>query len=289
MLKRIYQHIYLIGSVLFSVLGIFFFWRLTGDSPKAADIAGLVACCALFGFAAIAGLMEDLERKLEKWLEAKTGTGSGSVNAIEPYRQRSQREDLEQSLVHALAPGLAGSMTGMDIGKYVREAADAIMNSAQYQGACYAENVRAYAAKTRAYAAQVGDFSAKTARCTCGASDSCNNCPTAGTQSDQAAEAEIVASGLNAPRVTADHVQALMDRVIYHYEQPKGTTSTFAHAFLDGFYLASGYSACVSAANFDAAKGQKYAKEQAEPKARDKLWELEGYKLFASQSGGLAQ
>ena len=102
---------------------------------------------------------------------------------------------------------------------------------------------------------------------------------TPSAQADQAAEAEIVAAGLDAPRVTADHIQALMDRVVYHYEQPQGTTSTFAHAFLDGFYLASGYSACVSVANFDAAKGQKYAKEQAEPKARDKLWELEGYVL----------
>lgn len=102
---------------------------------------------------------------------------------------------------------------------------------------------------------------------------------TPSAQADQRIEAELVAAGLDAPRVTADHIQALMDRVVYHYEQPQGTTSTFAHAFLDGFYLASGYSACVSAANFDAAKGQKYAKEQAEPKARDKLWELEGYAL----------
>jgi len=98
-------------------------------------------------------------------------------------------------------------------------------------------------------------------------------------QADQRIEAELVAAGLNAPRITADHIQALMDQVVYHYENPQGTTSTFAHAYLDGFYLASGYSACVSASNFDAAKGQKYAKEQAEPKARDKLWELEGYDL----------
>ena len=108
---------------------------------------------------------------------------------------------------------------------------------------------------------------------------SCRSELSASAQADQRIEAELVAAGLDAPRVTADHIQALMDRVVYHYEQPQGTTSTFAHAFLDGFYLASGYSACVSVANFDAAKGQKYAKEQAEPKARDKLWELEGYVL----------
>lgn len=107
----------------------------------------------------------------------------------------------------------------------------------------------------------------------------CSRSASPSAQADQRIEAELVAAGLNAPRITADHIQALMDQVVYHYEQPQGTTSTFAHAFIDGFYLASGYSACVSAANFDAAKGQKYAKEQAEPKARDKLWELEGYSL----------
>lgn len=103
--------------------------------------------------------------------------------------------------------------------------------------------------------------------------------PTPSAQADQRIESELQAAGLNAPRVTADQIQALMGRVVYHYEQPQGTTSTFAHAFLDGFYLDSGYSACVSAENFNAAKGQKYAKEQAEPKARNKLWELEGYVL----------
>ena len=35
----------------------------------------------------------------------------------------------------------------------------------------------------------------------------------------------------------------------------------------------------MSPENFDAALGMKYAREQAEGKARDKLWELEGYAL----------
>lgn len=188
MLKRIHQHIFLIATVLFAVLGFIFLHRLTGDAPKVADIAGLFVCTSLFGFAAISGYMEELERKLNKWMEAKTGgTSSGSVNAIEPYRQRSQRT-----------------------------------------------------------------------------------------------EAEIVALGLTAPRVTAAQINALMDTVTWRYEQPEGTTITFAHAFLGRFYLATGYSGCVSPENFDAAKGMKYAREQAEGKARDKLWELEGYALAQS-------
>lgn len=195
MLKRIYQNFFLIATVLFAVLGFIHLRRLTGDAPKVADIAGLFVCTTLFGFAAISGCMEDLERKLNKWMEAKTGgTSSGSVNAIEPYRQRSQRT-----------------------------------------------------------------------------------------------EAEIVALGLTAPRVTAAQINALMDTVTWRYEQPEGTTSTFAHAFLGRFYLATGHSACVSPENFNADLGMKYAREQAEGKARDKLWELEGYKLFAAQAGAQAQ
>lgn len=188
MLKRIYQNFFLIATVLFAVLGFIHLRRLTGDAPKVADIAGLFVCTSLFGFAAISGYMEELERKLNKWMDAKTGgTSSGSVNAIEPYRQRSQRT-----------------------------------------------------------------------------------------------EAEIVALGLTAPRVTAEQINALMDTVTWRYEQPEGTTSTFAHAFLGRFYLATGHSACVSPENFNADLGMKYAREQAEGKARDKLWELEGYALAKS-------
>ena len=68
-----------------------------------------------------------------------------------------------------------------------------------------------------------------------------------------------------APRVTKADIDALMARVTYTVEQrPGGTTSTFVHAFLDGkFFLATGFSACVNAEN--------------------KLWELEGYRLFTAQ------
>lgn len=101
----------------------------------------------------------------------------------------------------------------------------------------------------------------------------------AGVRGDQRAEAEIVAAGLTAPRVTAEQIQGLMAKITWLYEQPAGTTSTFAHAFLGRFYLATGHSACVSPENFNAALGMKYAREQAEGKARDKLWEHEGYAL----------
>lgn len=87
-----------------------------------------------------------------------------------------------------------------------------------------------------------------------------------------------------APRVTKADIDALMARVTYTVEQrPGGTTSTFVHAFLDGkFFLATGFSACVNADNFNADIGERMARGNAEKHAENKLWELEGYRLFAT-------
>lgn len=94
-------------------------------------------------------------------------------------------------------------------------------------------------------------------------------------------EAEIQAKGLTAPRVTPEHINKLMSRVVIRFFGANGTASTFAHAFLDGvFFLATGHSACVSPENFDAEVGMKIARANAERAAREKLWELEGYALY---------
>ena len=99
---------------------------------------------------------------------------------------------------------------------------------------------------------------------------------------DQTIEQEIQTKGLTAPRITPGHINDLMERVIFNIVVPEGTTSTFAHAYLDGkFYLATGHSACVSPENFNAEIGQKIALSKAEAMAKDKLWELEGYRLYA--------
>lgn len=99
---------------------------------------------------------------------------------------------------------------------------------------------------------------------------------------DQQIEQEIQAKGLTAPRITPEHINDLMERVIFNIVVPEGTTSTFAHAYLDGkFHLATGHSACVSPENFNAEIGQKIALNKAEAMAKDKLWELEGYRLYA--------
>lgn len=103
---------------------------------------------------------------------------------------------------------------------------------------------------------------------------------------DQAIEQEIKAKGLIAARVTLAQIDALMARVTYIGGRVGETTSTVVHAFLDGtFLLASGHSACVSVENFDAELGIKMATRQAETKARDQLWLLEGYALRTRLAG----
>lgn len=83
-----------------------------------------------------------------------------------------------------------------------------------------------------------------------------------------------------APAVTQEQIDELVARIAFRYENPEGTTTTLAHAFLDGdFYLATGYYACVSPENFNRALGEKYAGRDALSKATGKLWELEGYAL----------
>lgn len=99
------------------------------------------------------------------------------------------------------------------------------------------------------------------------------------TQQDERIEHEIVEKQLTAPRITLDHINNLMASLLFHVHNFPGTTMTVALAELNGFGVAVGQSACVSAANFDAEIGAKIAIENATEMAREKLWELEGYRL----------
>lgn len=99
---------------------------------------------------------------------------------------------------------------------------------------------------------------------------------------DQDLERTTQAKGPTAPRITPADIKALMSRIVYTFDvRPNGSTTTLAHAFLDGsFYLATGVSACVSVENFDAELGKDIAMKNAKAAAEDKLWELEGYALW---------
>ena len=95
-------------------------------------------------------------------------------------------------------------------------------------------------------------------------------------------ESEIKEKGLNAPRITKDHIDKLMEQVKFQVVYPENTTTTLVLATLDGFNLGIGFSACVSKENFNAELGAKIASEDATRKARDQLWMLEGYRLARS-------
>lgn len=254
MFKRLPLYFYPAMAVFFGAAMFFFLYRLSGDSPKVVDMAFLIVSGTMLCLSVVGGLLEGLECKLNKWLEPKVGYAPQASAPIDPYPQQPHRYDLEKSLVHALAPYLVNFSKATDLGAYIREAADAILS---------------------------GGLPGAKSICTCAQLENaaCNNCPTIGAQADQRAEAEIVAAGLTAPRVTAEQIQSLMDQLTWSYEHEDGSRHTFAHAFLGDFYICTGHNAPVSRENFDAGLGRKYAREQAEGKARDKLWGLEGYVL----------
>lgn len=84
-------------------------------------------------------------------------------------------------------------------------------------------------------------------------------------------------------RVTPEQVEAILADCTISVTHIPNTTTTIAVVFdKDGFSLAVGHSACVDPANFNAELGEEYACKDAVNKARDKLWELEGYLLAKS-------
>lgn len=88
--------------------------------------------------------------------------------------------------------------------------------------------------------------------------------------------------GVEAPRITLDHIQALMQRVdvVTEYSDNPIPHVT-AKAFLDGsFFLGTAVSKAVDPANFDKELGFKYSTQDVLKAAEDKLWELEGYALY---------
>lgn len=101
---------------------------------------------------------------------------------------------------------------------------------------------------------------------------------------DDGAEQLIQASGADvAPRVTPAEIDALCADLTIRTHHFPGTTAIVAAAVLpDGFVVATGYSACISPANFKAEIGERIAGDNARAAARSKLWELEGYVLRAS-------
>ena len=97
--------------------------------------------------------------------------------------------------------------------------------------------------------------------------------------SEQAIENEIQEKGLDAPRLTPDLIDSVIQDEAY-YVFP-GTTVTVCCLTLTNGYNVVGESAAVSAENFDEEIGRKVARE----KARNQIWALEGYLLKQQLAG----
>ena len=101
--------------------------------------------------------------------------------------------------------------------------------------------------------------------------------------SDSEMEKEIVDKGLVYPRITNDEIEEKMKQVKYDCHVVPGTTTTVVTAYIVmnhiNFTLATEIMACVDPRNFNAELGEKYGIEKAAKSAKDKLWELEGYRL----------
>lgn len=107
-------------------------------------------------------------------------------------------------------------------------------------------------------------------------------------------EAEIQRKGLNAPRLTPQHIDDTIDSEHFftalegvdgHYRgghEAQGVRNasslgclTICVLVLKNGYMVTGESACASPENFDEAIGRKIARDNA----RNKIWALEGYLL----------
>ena len=112
------------------------------------------------------------------------------------------------------------------------------------------------------------------------------------SNAEQQIEQEIQDKGLNAPRLTPDHIDSIIESQHYFtaadgaanadnsYDPLVGAPSalytlTFCVLVLKNGFTVTGESACASPENFDAEIGKKIAYDNA----RNKIWQLEGYLL----------
>lgn len=86
-------------------------------------------------------------------------------------------------------------------------------------------------------------------------------------------EQELQDKGLNAPRITPEHIESCIVDEAYHVFP--GTTLTVCCLTLRNGFQVTGESASASPENFDEEVGRKIARRNA----RDKIWSLEGYLL----------
>ncbi len=90
---------------------------------------------------------------------------------------------------------------------------------------------------------------------------------------EQDIETKIKAKGLNFPRLTPADIDAAIVHAQYHVFP--GTTMTVCCLTLKNGFSVTGENACVSRESWDPEMGRL----ESYKKAREKVWELEGYLL----------
>ena len=81
-------------------------------------------------------------------------------------------------------------------------------------------------------------------------------------------------------KVDPEVIDQLMSSMQFTYGRVSDTNITGCWAVLpNGFSVAYGESSCVDPAEYDETKGRQLALQRCMIKARDKLWEFEGYIL----------
>lgn len=80
------------------------------------------------------------------------------------------------------------------------------------------------------------------------------------------------------PSLTEGDIEALIDTEDY-YQFPDTTVTVCCLTLVNGFHVI-GQSACIDPLDFD----EKLGREIAYDDAKDKIWELEGYRIKVAQS-----
>lgn len=88
-------------------------------------------------------------------------------------------------------------------------------------------------------------------------------------------EAKVIVAQKTAPKVTEESIKAKISTVNYETYVMGETVGTLCIIEMKNGWISTGFAAPVSAANFDAEVGKRYAYN----KAFEPLWQLEGYLL----------
>lgn len=94
--------------------------------------------------------------------------------------------------------------------------------------------------------------------------------------------AKVQELSLDAPHINYAHILELLKEVHVETWIVPDTTTTMAVAIYKDFVLAVGKAACVDPANFNEELGADAAIKRVMLAAEDKLWELEGWRLYRS-------